>query len=332
MTCRGRPGEVHGVVGHPTLVVAHHQGVAELDPEPPAVTAGELPQPLDQFDALVELQVVHESLGQERDVLVTEGLVEDLLDPADSQQGGIELDDHIALVTGHQMLGDRVDLVRGAPVESGERHRVCYPGGEVEVPQVGEGLGYLGPEGVDPVLGVLHLHDEVGDLLRGDPLQVVADRHVEDERTRIGAHKLRHRLPVVENPDHHPGFHVLDQGLLHPQFLAPLDVVADGLHVDAGTGYLQAVEHLDRLQFKEPRPSQPGQHDVLGHLAVGSGGRTHRGGAGTAQEGESQVEIGRPFPDSGKGQIEDPLPGLPFVGHPPQQHVQGIRSEGIGAG
>ena len=84
-----------------------------------------------------------------------------------------------------------------------------------------------------------------------DAGEVVADRHVEDVRPRVVAHELAQRFPVAEDLDDHPRLGVLLDALRDQQFLAPLDVVTDGLHVDARPGDLEFVEHLHRLQFEQ---------------------------------------------------------------------------------
>ena len=43
---------------------------------------------------------------------------------AEAEQGGIQFYDHVQFMSGHQMLGDGLDLVWRAPVESRYGHRV----------------------------------------------------------------------------------------------------------------------------------------------------------------------------------------------------------------
>ncbi len=112
-----RPRQIHRVVGHEALVVADHQRVGQLDPEPAAVDPGEVLQTDDQIQGLVELEVGRKSFRAQLHLVVTEVAVNDFVDALESEQGRVELDDHIDLVAGHEVAGDLVDLLGRASVE-----------------------------------------------------------------------------------------------------------------------------------------------------------------------------------------------------------------------
>ena len=66
--------------------------------------------------------------------------------------------------------------------------------------------------------------------------------------------------------------------LVDAQLLAPLDVVADRLHVDARARDVELVEHLDGLELDDPAAAEPAEDDVLGELGVRPGRRAERRG------------------------------------------------------
>ena len=202
-----------------------------------------------------------------------------------------------------EVLRDRLDLVGRAPVERRQRDRVGDVRREVEVAELREHrvVRDLRAQPLDLVGRVVHRIDEAGDLVRLDAGQVVADRHVEHVRAgptvvRV-ADELVQRLPLLQHLDDHPRLDVLLEALVDEQLLAPLDVVADGLHVDARPGDLEVVEDLDRLQLEQSGTTEPRQHDVLRHLAVRvppPGRRGWRpGGRGTRTTGRRH-----PLPDA----------------------------------
>jgi hypothetical protein len=159
-------------------------------------------------------------------------------------------------------------------------------------------------------------------LSGGDAGQVVADAHVEHVWTGI-SDVLRDRFPAPQHVDRHPRLDVLLERLVDLQLLGPLDVVADGLHVDARPADLQLVEDLDGLQLEHPGTGQPGEDDVLGHLRVWTGGWSERCGSRATEEAHRQVDIGFRRPEAGDGEVEDAVTRLPLVGDPSQQHTSG---------
>ena len=82
---------------------------------------------------------------------------------------------------------------------------------------------------------------------------------------------------MVEGVDQHPGAQVLIERLVDLQLLRPLDVVALVLAVDTRLVDVELVEGLHRLQFQKPGSDQPGDDDVLRHLAVRARGNPERG-------------------------------------------------------
>ena len=110
--------------------------------------------------------------------------------------------------------------------------------------------------------GVLHALDVGVDLWALDALEVVADRHVEDEAVRVSQTKLAGKQ--LAGP---PGLDVLAHGLRDLELGGPLAVVALVLGDDAGlghaTGEFLAVHHLDGLELEEAGTRNVGGHDVL---------------------------------------------------------------------
>ena len=81
-----------------------------------------------------------------------------------------------------------------------------------------------------------------------DPLEVVADAHVEDHAGPLAGEAER----AVEGVDQHPGPQVLVERLVDLELLRPLDVVALVRDVDAGLVDVELVERLDRLELDQP--------------------------------------------------------------------------------
>ena len=279
-----RTGQVHRLIRHPLLVVVDNQRVGQLDTETMAAILGVLIEFLNERDRAFEMQVVLEGFRDESHVVVAEVTVHDSGHACRAKQRRVELDDHVKVVRVDQMLGDLLNFVRWASVERGQCDGVGDDRRELDVGKLGEHAarvcGNLGSQSFDLRARVAHRVDEARHLRRLDPREVVADRHVEHVRPRVAvgvpADVLTQRFPLPEDLDDHPGLGVLLDTLRHQQFLAPLDVVANGFHVDARTGDLEIIQHLHRLQFKKARPTEPRQHDVLGHLTMWSCSGTER--------------------------------------------------------
>ena len=198
---------------------------------------------------------------------------------------------------------------------------------ELDVAQRRERTADLGPQPLYLGRSVVHLLDEPGDLLGTDALEVVPHRHVEHVRAGIAADELGDRFPVPQDLDDHPRLDVLLDALRDEEFLAPLDVVPDRLHVDAGALDVEIIENLHGLQLEQPRPAEPRQHDVLRHLAVRPGGRTDRCRGATAEELERQVDVVVRLPEASGRQVEDPLARRPLVCDPAEQVAERHRRE-----
>jgi len=298
-----------------------------------AVVECEAVELVDQRDRPIERQVVLERLRDQLDVPVPERVVDDGAHALGPEQRRVELDDDVDVVTGDEVLRDRLDLVGRAAVERRQRDRVGDVCRELEVAEPGEHrvVGDLRAQSLDLVGRIVHRVDEAGDLVGPDAGEVVADRHVEHVRAgptviRV-TDELAERLPVPQHLDDHPRLDVLLEALVDEELLAPLDVVPDRLHVDARAGDPEIIEDLDRLEFEQPGATEPRQHDVLCHLAVWTGGRADRGGRGAPEEFEREVDVGVGSPEPRRRQVEDPFAGRPLVLDPREQHGQRHRCE-----
>ena len=192
-----------------------------------------------------------------------------------AQERGIALDIGVEALLFDQIGRDPLDLVRRTSVERGFRDR----GGNAWADAPHEALIDL-PEAAEVpeqplpalpedrrLLRVLHALD-VGVDLRGlDPLEIIADGHIEDEALRISEPELPREHLAGE-----PGLHVLLESLLHSELRRPLAVVALVLRRDAGLrharGQFPPVHFLDGLQLEETGAAHIGRHDVLSQLGI----------------------------------------------------------------
>ncbi len=155
--------------------------------------------------------------------------------------------------------------------------------------------------GVEERRRVAHALEESRHLARADAFQVVADGDVEDD-VALG---LRYVAELVQDCHEEPRLRVLAQRVFDEQLLRPLDVVADGAHVDAGPADDEAVVDLDGLELQDPTPRQIRQPDVLGELRVRAGGRADGRGRPVSVEGDGEIEAGEALVDSPRRQVED---------------------------
>ncbi len=138
---------------------------------------------------------------------------------------------------------------------------------------------------------------------------------------------------VPQHVDQHRTLHVLVERLGDAQLLRPLDVVADVRRVDARARYFQLVVDLDRLELHDPPAGEPGEHEVLSHLRLRTGGRARRRFrprdreiAPTNRGGEAASAAGTiPLP---RRQVEDRLLVAKLQPHP-LDHVGERRAEEI---
>ncbi len=191
------------------------------------------------------------------------------------------------------------------------------------LPQHPEGIRDLVAELVDEHRGVHHRANEPRHLGRADALEVVSDRDVENVGAGDTPHHRPQLRPPTEHVEHHPGLRVLAQRLLERELLAPLDVVSLTLHVHARPVDVEPVEYLHRLALEHPCTGQPGEHEVLGELGVGTGGGTDRGGGPPSPHLDGQIVGGIGLVEPPGWQVEDAVACLPLAGDPAQQHPEG---------
>ena len=253
-------------------MVAHDQRVRELEAELPPEGARALDEPVRHLERLAPLQVPLEVLRPRLDVAVAEDVVEEPVDRVSPEERGVELHGDVKAHLLHEEDGHRLDLVRRAAVEGRKRHLVGERRPEVEVPQATQLVRDLPAHGLDLGPRVLHRGDPGPHRGRADAGEVVAHAQVEDGLVARRVVRPSEQPFRARDVDQHRALHVLAQALGEAQLLAPLHVVAHGLHVDAGPRDREAVVHLDRLELDEAPAREPGEQDVLGHLPVGPGG------------------------------------------------------------
>ncbi len=222
-----------------------------------------------------------------------------------------------------QEVDDALDFVGRAAVEGAERERVGEARRVVEVAVLRQLGGQLPAQPRDDVAGVAHAADERLHALGLDALEIVADAHVEHG----GAVAGRERQHLLEDADQHRALDVLVERLLELELLRPLDVVADGLHVDAGTRDLELVEDLHRLQLEHPAAAEPGQHQVLRHLRVRAGGGAERRRRGVLVEADLEAPLAIAEEELPLGQIEDGSLLFELAQHARGERAKRIRNQ-----
>ncbi len=145
-----------------------------------------------------------------------------------------------------------------------------------------------------------------------DAVQVVAHAHVED---RLAEAVAGRHGPRAQHLDQHRALDVLLERLLELELLRPLDVEADGVHVDARARDVQLVEHLDRLELHDPAAAEPRQHEVLRHLGLRPRRRPQRARGVAAVEGHREIEILETTDELRGGEMEDRPAVLQLVEH-----------------
>ena len=306
--------------------VLHFERVRQLEPEREAVRIRGLPEAPEHRDRVGVLQVVAERLVRDRHIAEAEVAVDDAPHLRGAQQRRVALDRGVQPALLQQVQGDLLDLVGRAAVHRRERDRVgeasgdvdladrrAAPGDDVDVPgQVPRGVGHR-------VEVPLHVRPE-------DPLQVVAHAHVEEHARALP----REAQPPVERVDQDPGPQVLVERLVDLELLAPLDVVALVLHVDAGLVDLQLVEGLDGLQLDQARPNEPRGDDVLGHLGVRPGRHPERGLQLHAVLASPEAVVGVGNEECRPGHVEERALLLQLGEHPVGELLHRERVEPVG--
>ena len=126
------------------------------------------------------------------------------------------------------------------------------------------------------ILCLNHIIEELLDLRRLDSIEVIPDRHVEDNRVRTSQLQF-----LRQNVDQDPCLHIFFVGLPDFQLCRPLAVVAFVRRDDTGLrhtgGQLSAVHLLDGLELEPGRACQIGGNQVLCQLRVRTGGRAEYG-------------------------------------------------------
>ena len=301
------------------------EGVAQLDPERTNLVAAELKQPREHRDRVVVDQVVAERLVRHLDVGVAQP-GEDAAYVRWAEQGGVELHARVKVPVLDQVPRDRLDLVWRAAVHRRQRDVVGEHLRDLDVVHLGEAAGDDVDAGVALLGAVEQLAQEPAHVRLLDAGEVVADARVEDHARAVA---LEAEAPV-QRMDEHPGADVLVVGLLHPQLLRPLDVVALVLHVDAGLGDLQLVQRLHGLQLDEARTTEPGDDDVLGHLRVGAGGDAEGVVQQLAVLAGLQAAVRRRREERGPWDSEDRAAVVELVEDPGGQVLEGQWVESVG--
>ena len=221
------------------------EGIAQLEAEAETAIGRDPPEAPEHRDGVGVLEIVPEGGVGDRHVGEAQVVVDDPADELRAEQGGIALDRGVQALVHQQVLGDPLDLVGRAAVHRRQRDRVRQAGRDRDIAdrrlvagddvdvrrQVGGGIG--------------HRVEVPLDVRLQDPLEVVADAHVEEHAGRLA----RPAEPPVEGMDQHPRTQVLVERLVDAQLLRPLDVVALVGDVDARLVDVELVERLDRLEL-----------------------------------------------------------------------------------
>ena len=320
---------VHLVARHALGVVVHRQGVAQLDPEGEILLRSHALQRLDQLDRHGVLQVVLEDRVGDHDLGEAQPVVQDVQHPLLAQERGVHLHDRVQPALLQGVAGDALDLVGRAAVHRGEGDAVGQLRRDLDVGELRELAGDDLLDLAELLRGVGHRVHEPGHAGRLDPLQVVADAHVEDRAERR-ALPAQHPAEDVEDG---PGDDVLVRRLLQLELLRPLDVVALVGHVDAGPRDHQLVHDLHGLQLDEPAAAQPRRDDVLAELGVRPCGRADGGRQVVARpakvrHGKGCVRFGRV--EERAVDIEDGSLALVFHQDAPKLRGEGLDLHDVG--
>ncbi len=301
-------------------VVDDLEGVRELHAELAAGGAGRGGEPLHHREGVLELRVVPERGIRDLDA-VAERAVQEPAEPLGAEERRVELHPGVDADLLEEVPRDPLDLRRRAAVHRREGDVLGEGGRDLDVADAGPDRGDRVDRVGKGILRVAEGGDELLDAGALDPLQVVADAHVEE---RPGA-----RQPELlrEGVDEDPRLEVLVERLLELQLLRPLAVEGLVGRVDAGPAHLELVEDLDRLQLDEPGAAEPARDDVLRELAVGSGGDAE--GRRELPAEETRGEPGLGPGDTGFRDPEDRVARLELAEHPPREELERDGTEGL---
>ncbi len=271
-------------------MVAHDQRVRQLEAE----LAAEGPRPLHEtvghLERVAPLQVLLEVLGSRLDVRVAEDVVQQAVHRLLPEERRVQLDGDVEAHLLHQEEDHRLDLAGRAAVEGREGHLAGERRPEVEVAEAPEVVRDLAPQGLDLGPRVLHRGDPGPHRGRADPGEVVAHAQVEDRVVARGVVRSPEQPLAPRHVDQHRALHVLAEALLEAQLLAPLHVVAHGLHVDARPRDGQAVVRLDRLELEEAAARRA---RTAGRSGPSARGARRPGPPGSPRGGRARRPTGR---------------------------------------
>ena len=316
-------GHVHLVVGQLAPGGVHGEGVAQLQAELQPLAVRQRLQPLKHGHCVGPLQILVEVVLVEHDVVVAHA-VQRAPRRLVAQDGGVALHEGVQVLLGDEVAGDTLDLIGGTAVERGHGDAAADAGGDtVDIGALrGEQLLQnrlaLAEDG-GPV-GVHHAVDVGVDLLALDALQIVAHGHIEHEAVGIAE-----AVDAAQHLQGAPRLDVLVHGLRHGELGGPLLIIALIVGEDAGAGdaggQIGAVHLLDGLDLEEPGAGHIGGDDVLGQLAVGTGGGSEGGLDALAEDGQA---LARGL--IGLAHAEDLAGSGVFLHHPVHQ---GLERNGI---
>ena len=208
---------VHLVAGQLGASDVHGEGVGELNAKLHATIRRQGNEALEHGHGIGPLQVLVEVVLVEDDVVKAQR-VQGLASVLVAQERGVALDVGVQALLGDEVGGNALNLGRRAAMErglgdrAGDARRDGVDKGGVHVLEAVE-IGLSPGNGLledGSVGGVLHVVDVGVDLLALNALEVVANRHVEDEAVRVAEAKL-----AGEELAGNPGLDVLVEGVGH---------------------------------------------------------------------------------------------------------------------
>ena len=190
----------HVVIRERGLVVLDLECVRELETEGEPLGLCDPLEVVEHRDGVRVLEIVTECLVRNDDVCESELIVDDPAHALRAEQRRVALHRGVQATLLEQVGRDLLDLLRRASVHGGQRHRVRDSNRNVDVSDLGVALCNDVDVRPEIVRGVFHDVEVPLHVRFEDPLEVVADTHVEDHsRCVTGEAKLG-----VEGVDQHP--------------------------------------------------------------------------------------------------------------------------------